>query len=48
VKTLKALAFAATLAASTSLATAQEKGLVAFSQAGMENEWRVMNTKEME
>lgn len=27
---------------------AQDKGLVVFSQAGMENEWRVMNTKEME
>ena len=24
------------------------KGLVAFAQAGMENEWRAMNTKEME
>ena len=24
------------------------KGLVVYSQAGMENEWRVMNTKEME
>lgn len=47
-KMLNALAFAAALAAGTSLAAAQEKGLVAFSQAGMENEWRVMNTKEME
>lgn len=26
----------------------QGKGLIAFSQAGMENEWRAMNTKEME
>src|SRR5690606_19714674 len=26
----------------------QSKGLVVFSQAGMENEWRVMNTKNME
>ena len=26
----------------------QDKGLVAFSQAGMENEWRAMNTQEME
>lgn len=25
-----------------------DKGLVAFSQAGMENEWRAMNTQEME
>lgn len=24
------------------------KGLIAYSQAGMENEWRAMNTKEME
>ena len=47
-KTLKILAFAAALAAGTSLAAAQDKGLVAYSQAGMENEWRVMNTKEME
>lgn len=47
-KMLNALAFAAALAAGTSLAAAQEKGLVAFSQAGMENEWRVMNTKETE
>lgn len=47
-KTLTALALAAGLAAGTSLAHAQDKGLVAFSQAGMENEWRVMNTKEME
>ena len=29
-------------------AVAQDKGLVAFSQAGMENEWRAMNTQEME
>jgi ribose transport system substrate-binding protein len=29
-------------------AAAATKGLVAFSQAGMENEWRAMNTKEME
>lgn len=27
---------------------AEGKGLIAFSQAGMENEWRAMNTKEME
>lgn len=26
----------------------QGKGLIAYSQAGMENEWRAMNTKEME
>lgn len=25
-----------------------EKGLIAFSQSGMENEWRAMDTKEME
>jgi ABC-type sugar transport system substrate-binding protein len=29
-------------------AFAANKGLVAFSQAGMENEWRVMDTREME
>lgn len=29
-------------------AAAESKGLVAFSQAEMTNEWRVMNTKEME
>jgi len=29
-------------------ARAASKGLVAFSQAGMENEWRVMDTREME
>lgn len=29
-------------------ASAQSKGLAAFSQAEMTNEWRVMNTKEME
>lgn len=29
-------------------ARAADKGLVAFSQAGMENEWRVMDTREME
>jgi ABC-type sugar transport system substrate-binding protein len=42
------LALAGALMASTSTAFAQEKGLVVFSQAGMENEWRVMNTKDME
>lgn len=29
-------------------AFAESKGLVVFSQAGMENEWRVLNTKNME
>lgn len=29
-------------------ALAESKGLIAFSQAEMTNEWRVMNTKEME
>ncbi len=29
-------------------ALAESKGLVVFSQAGMENEWRVLNTKNME
>lgn len=43
------LAASAALMATTSLALAQDdKGLVVFSQAGMENEWRVMNTQEME
>jgi len=33
---------------SFSSANQETKGLVAFSQSGMENEWRAMNTKEME
>jgi len=41
------LAVAATLALAAPVIAAS-KGLVAFSQAGMENEWRVMNTREME
>jgi ribose transport system substrate-binding protein len=39
---------AALLAASSGGAMAASKGLVAFSQEGMENEWRVMDTREME
>ena len=40
--------FVATLLATSSApAMAAGKSLVAFSQAGMENEWRVMDTKEM-
>jgi ribose transport system substrate-binding protein len=42
------LALAATLLASATPVLAQSKGLVVYSQAGMENEWRVMNTQEME
>jgi ABC-type sugar transport system substrate-binding protein len=34
--------------APTQASARQDKGLVAFSQAGMENEWRAMNTQEME
>lgn len=41
------LAGIVSLAAAPS-ALAESKGLVAFSQAEMANEWRVMNTKEME
>lgn len=37
-----------TIAASPIAALAQSKGLAAFSQAEIANEWRVMNTKEME
>ncbi len=36
------------LALGAQSALAEGKGLVAFSQAEMANEWRVMNTKEME
>src|SRR5690606_15011889 len=39
---------AAIVAAAPQAAHAESKGLVAFSQAEMTNEWRVMNTKEME
>jgi ABC-type sugar transport system substrate-binding protein len=46
-KTAFAAAVAAALFSATS-AWAASKGLVAFSQAGMENEWRVMDTREME
>jgi len=38
----------AVLFAASSPVFAQSKGLVTYSQAGMENEWRVMNTKDME
>ena len=41
-------AFAAMAAMIAGPALAEGKGLVAFSQAEMTNEWRVMNTKEME
>ena len=49
-KTVVSLALASALAVMSfpGLALADSKGLVAYSQAGMENEWRVMNTKEME
>ena len=46
-KTALVLAAAATFLWGAS-AFAASKGLVAFSQAGMENEWRVMDTREME
>jgi ribose transport system substrate-binding protein len=45
---LFAAAVAAAVAFATPSAFAQSKGLAAFSQAEMTNEWRVMNTKEME
>jgi ribose transport system substrate-binding protein len=35
-------------AATTAPAQPAGKGLIAYSQSGMENEWRAMNTKEME
>lgn len=38
----------AALALWSGAAQAQSKGLVAYSQADMTNEWRVMNSKEME
>jgi ribose transport system substrate-binding protein len=38
----------ATDATATSAPAGETKGLIAFAQAGMENEWRTMNTKEME
>jgi ribose transport system substrate-binding protein len=47
-KKLIAMALAAACAAFASPSFAGDKGLVAFSQAGMENEWRVMDTKNME
>src|SRR5271166_5370007 len=47
-KKLIPAAAALLLAATSSAALAASKGLVAFSQAGMENEWRVMDTREME
>jgi len=46
-KILKMLLAAALVVPATPVFS-QSKGLVVFSQAGMENEWRVMNTKEME
>jgi ribose transport system substrate-binding protein len=42
------LAIAAAVAVAPHGALAASKGLVAFSQAEMTNEWRVMDTKEME
>ncbi|PRY19673.1 ribose transport system substrate-binding protein [Aliiruegeria haliotis] len=43
-----AAAVSALALTSGTAAFAEGKGLVAFSQADMANEWRVMNTKEME
>ena len=43
-----ALAGAMALALLSASAASWAKELVAFSQAGMENEWRVMDTKDME
>ena len=43
-----AAAVSALALTSGTAAFAESKGLVAFSQADMANEWRVMNTKEME
>lgn len=45
---LSLLAGAAAIAMLTASSVAGAKDLVAFSQAGMENEWRVMDTKDME
>jgi ABC-type sugar transport system substrate-binding protein len=45
---LASLFAAAVIAAASQPTLAASKGLVAFSQAEMTNEWRVMNTKEME
>ena len=43
-----AAAVSALALTSGTAAFAESKGLVAFSQADMANEWLVMNTKEME
>lgn len=45
---LSTMVAAAAVAGTAFMAHAESKGLVAYSQAGMENEWRVMNTKDME
>lgn len=45
---LVSLFAAATIVTGAHAALAESKGLVAFSQAEIANEWRVMNTKEME
>jgi ribose transport system substrate-binding protein len=45
---LTAIIAAAATVLAGGAALAQEKGLVAFSQADMANEWRVMNTREMQ
>lgn len=47
-KKLLTVALATTALSCAFPAMAQDKGLVVYSQAGMENEWRVMNTQEME
>ena len=45
---LASLLAAGIIAAGAQPILAADKGLVAFSQAEMTNEWRVMDTKEME
>ncbi|NTJ11601.1 ABC transporter substrate-binding protein [Rhizobium lusitanum] len=47
-KSMFTIAMATALVFGASPVFAQDKGLVVFSQAGMENEWRVMDTKDME
>lgn len=42
------IALTSALMVTASPILAADKGLVVFSQAGMENEWRVMDTKDME
>lgn len=48
IRLLIVVVYVLTMVATINVSSAQDKGLIAFSQGTLENEWRVLNTEDME